>query len=57
MYVAGSQLNRQDDKGRPWPLDRLRESAVLRLPLHRTCSGGTATARIVLETVSSRAWP
>jgi tetratricopeptide repeat protein len=57
VYVAGSQLNRQDDKGRPWPLDRLRESAVLRLPLHRTCSGGTATARIVLETVWSRAWP
>ncbi len=49
VYVAGSQLNRQDDKGRPWPLDRLRESALLRLPLASSCSAGSARARIDLE--------
>jgi hypothetical protein len=37
VYVAGSQLNRQDEAGRPWPLERLRESAVLRLGLEPSC--------------------
>jgi hypothetical protein len=49
VYVAGSQLNRQDEKGRPWPLDRLRESALLRLPLRRGCRAGSSAARIDLE--------
>ena len=49
VYVAGSQLNRQDEKGRPLPLDQLRESAILRLPLSTSCSAGSPTARIDLE--------
>jgi sugar lactone lactonase YvrE len=40
VYVAGSQLNHVDDAGRPWPLEKLRESALLRLPLARQCGVG-----------------
>jgi len=40
FYVAGSQFNRLDSGGRPLPLDQLRESAVLRLPLRQTCEMG-----------------
>jgi hypothetical protein len=48
VYVAGSQLNRLDDAGRPWPVDRLRESAILRLPLLPRCRTGGA-ARLDLS--------
>jgi hypothetical protein len=37
FYVAGSQLNRLDASGRPLPLDQLRETQVLRLPLRQRC--------------------
>jgi hypothetical protein len=37
FYVAGSQLNRLDASGRPLPLDQLRETKVLRLPLRPGC--------------------
>jgi hypothetical protein len=40
FYVAGSQLNRLDAAGRPLPPHRLRESAVLRLPLREACMMG-----------------
>jgi sugar lactone lactonase YvrE len=46
VYVAGSQLNRVDEAGRPWPLDRLRESAVLRLPLAGECPVSGPSARV-----------
>jgi hypothetical protein len=49
VYVAGSQLNRQDANGRPLPVDQLRESAILRLPLASACSVGSSSARIDLE--------
>lgn len=51
VYVAGSQLDRLDDKGRPLPLAELRESVVLRLPLRRSCSVGSPSARVDLEAV------
>jgi hypothetical protein len=38
-YVAGSQLNRTDEAGRPLPIHDLRESTVLRLPLAHDCGG------------------
>ncbi|HEY6553938.1 MAG TPA: hypothetical protein VI669_11325, partial [Vicinamibacteria bacterium] len=41
-YVAGSQLNRLDAAGRPLPLDQLRESVVLKLPLRGSCEAGPA---------------
>jgi hypothetical protein len=41
VYVAGSQLNRLDERGAPLPLESLRESAVLQLPLARGCSVAT----------------
>jgi hypothetical protein len=41
-YVAGSQLNRVDAAGRPLPLDQLRESVVLKLPLGVLCKAGPA---------------
>jgi hypothetical protein len=49
VYVAGSQLNRLDERGAPWPPDRLRESALLRLPLARECGAGSPSARVDLE--------
>jgi Tetratricopeptide repeat len=49
VYVAGSQLNRLDDKGQPLPQDRLRESAVLRLDLLARCGVAGPGARIDLE--------
>jgi hypothetical protein len=49
VYVAGSQLNRLDEDGRPLPLDQLRESAVLRLALPYRCSVGSASAAHDLE--------
>jgi hypothetical protein len=42
-YVAGSQLNHLDPTGHPLPLGRLRESVVLRLPLHEACKALAAS--------------
>jgi hypothetical protein len=36
-YVAGSQLDRVDEAGRPLPIGALRESTILRLPLAGDC--------------------
>jgi hypothetical protein len=49
VYVAGSQLDRLDEKGQPLPLSKLRESVVLHLPLRRSCSAGSRLARVDLE--------
>ena len=49
VYIAGSQLNRLDSARRPLPLDQLRESAVLRLPLHQACEVGPASSSLDLE--------
>ncbi len=49
FYIAGSQLNRLDPTGRPLPLDQLRESAVLRLPLRQACDVGPASSSLDLE--------
>src|SRR5207344_2477067 len=49
FYIAGSQLNRLDSTGRPLPLEKLRESAVLRLPLRQACEVGAASSSLDLE--------